>query len=158
MNMNRKLLSPVLLFSALGLYGATLPRCALAQDADAPAEAQVLPAVLESEGIRYVSGGIGSGEAAAMRAESRHYALTLMFYVQAAKAMFVADVDVLIQDAAGKVLMRTRSEGPFLLVQLPAGHYQINCAYRGQEKHFTLAQKGAAPQLVNVMFKDEPAP
>lgn len=156
--MNRKLFPPLLLASLLSVLSATLPRCAVAQDRDAPSEAPVLPAVQESQGIRYVSGGVGSGEAAAMRAESARYALTLLFYVQGEKAMFIADVDVLIQDSAGQVLLHTRSDGPYLLVQLPAGRYRLNCAYRGQEKQFSLQQKAGQPQRVSVLFKDEATP
>jgi hypothetical protein len=46
--------------------------------------------------------------------------------------VFTADVHVTINDAQGKRLLDTRSDGPFLLAKLPVGHYTITAEQQGQ--------------------------
>jgi hypothetical protein len=96
-----------------------------AQTDATPAE----PTVLMQHGIRYVSGGIGEDEAAAMNKMAEQYSLRVMVAGQGGE--YLSDVDVTIASAAGKQIFAARTDGPFLLVRLPAGHYRVS-ATNGQ--------------------------
>jgi hypothetical protein len=86
--------------------------------------------------VTYMSGGVGSDRAAAMKRESSRFPLGLEF-VQGKKdqhAMYLADVPVTIKSAEGRVLLDTRSDGPYLLASLPDGHYTISAEHAGKSE------------------------
>lgn len=94
-----------------------------------------LPAVKSEDGIRFLTGGVGQAQSDAIIAQESHYPLTLEF-VRAAKpdAEYLADVHVIIRNAAGKTVLDTRSDGPFLLADLPDGHYTVEAIDSGHKK------------------------
>ncbi len=90
-----------------------------------------LPQAKTENGIIYLSGGVGKPEAAAMREEARHYPLSMVF--SAAKDNeFLADVQVKIRNNAGKEVLSTVSDGPIMLVKLPAGKYTVAAEAHGK--------------------------
>ena len=106
----------------------TLLLAALALALPALAQPEV-PAAQVVAGVKYVQGGIGKDEAAAMLAEARNYPLALVFS-GGADNHFVADVDIRVRDAAGKTVLQTTADGPIVLIDLPAGKYVVDAEYR----------------------------
>jgi hypothetical protein len=106
-----------LLIGALAL-GLALPAAA------ATMTGGPLPQPVTKNGITYLSGGIGRTEAQAMRAEAKHYPLSMTFSM-AKDNEFLAKVPVTIKDSTGKTVLDTVSEGPILLVKLPEGKYSV---------------------------------
>ncbi len=94
-----------------------------------------LPPLQTQGSVQFLSGGIGQTEAQAFIAAEKSYPLTLEF-VEAAKprAEYLADVHVLIRNAAGQTVLDTKAEGPFLLARLPIGHYTVEATNQGQKK------------------------
>lgn len=91
-----------------------------------PTAAWVLPPVYDTGGVRYRTGGVGLVEAAAMRADKVHYPLTLEFLVRDGETFqFTSRVTVEIIGERGDKLLGVTSEGPFLLADLPPGHYHV---------------------------------
>jgi hypothetical protein len=123
---------PVALFAA-GL-AITLPAVVSAQEGLPPEKHTV-------SGVAYVSGGIGE-EAAAFRHLNSRYTLLLEFAVQpstqdqrmtgSSRGEFVSDVRVTITDPHGQEILSTVSKGPFLAVELPAGHFRVEAEYGGR--------------------------
>jgi hypothetical protein len=86
--------------------------------------------------VTYISGGIGADRSVEMRREASKFPLGLEF-VQGKKeqhAIYLANVQVTIKDAAGKILLATRAEGPYLLAKLPDGRYTINAEHAGRSE------------------------
>jgi len=82
--------------------------------------------------IRYVSGGIGSDEVAAIKEQAGEFSLVLEFAERAGKReRYIADVNVDISGARGAPVLNVRTDGPFLLVDLPAGSYKVSATYKG---------------------------
>lgn len=82
--------------------------------------------------IRYVSGGIGSDEVAAIKEQAGDFSLVLEFAERAGKReRYIADVNVDISGARGAPVLNVRTDGPFLLVDLPAGSYKVSATYKG---------------------------
>ncbi|HET7766682.1 MAG TPA: carboxypeptidase-like regulatory domain-containing protein [Burkholderiales bacterium] len=93
-----------------------------------------LPQSKTENGITYMSGGVGKPEAAAMREEARQYPLSMVF--SAAKDNeFLAGVEVTIKNKAGKEVLSTVSDGPIMLVKLPAGRYTVAAEAHGKTLH-----------------------
>lgn len=113
-----------------------VPATATAAVADArPA----LPAQTHQGGVPYVSGGIGSEESAALKAQFPKYALALTFAsVQNGHNVFLADVPVKILDASGSTVLEVTTDGPYLLVDVPPGKYEVVATHGGKEQRASL--------------------
>src|SRR5215472_2576099 len=96
-----------------------------------------LPQAKSENGITYMSGGVGKPEAAAMWREARDYPLSMIFS-EAKDNEFLADVQVTIKDKAGKEMLSAVSDGPIMLVKLPAGKYNVAVESHGKTLHRTV--------------------
>lgn len=150
------------LFLAVG--GASLPATAAPTRSDhsgiaydsmkvpeaqaAPATASALPPERSFGAVVYRSGGIGEDETRAMTAAMRDYplALTLVEADATGHGSYLAAVDLVIRDAAGREVLRTASEGPFFLARLSPGRYTLTGVYRGvsRERTVTVPARGTA--------------
>jgi|LNFM01.1.fsa_nt_gb hypothetical protein len=81
-------------------------------------------AIVRSEsGIAYVSGGVGAGSLERLGAITGQFNLKLVFALKSGN--YLSGVGVSIFDHAGQALLAVTTEGPWLLVNLPAGRYRI---------------------------------
>ncbi len=101
-----------------------------------------LPPMKTQGSISYLTGGVGKDEAEAIKLAAPKYPLSLEF-VQHAKPKneFLANVDVTIVDQAGATVLKTVSDGPFLLAKVPHGRYTVMAEVNGKTKtmHTTVA-------------------
>lgn len=103
-----------------------------------PLHAGELPPVQQTDGVAYLSGGIGLDESSAIEAESRKWPLTLLFAIKSQqRAVYAADVQVRLLDGRGQLLLETTSDGPYLLLKLAPGPYVVEASLQGK----TLRQK-----------------
>ncbi len=86
--------------------------------------------------VQFLSGGISKGQSDAIKAAAGQYRLMLTFAQRApgGTAQYLADIPVEIRDAQDHVVLKTISEGPYLLANLPAGSYSIKVSSNGQDK------------------------
>lgn len=119
--------TPKLLIGAVAL-GLTLPAAAATMTQSA------LPQAKTENGISYMSGGVGEAESSAMKKEARHYPLSMVFSAKKDNE-YLADVHVHIKDKAGKEVLSTVSDGPIMLVKLPAGKYRVAAEVKGKTLH-----------------------
>ena len=103
--------------------------------------------------VSYVSGGIGSDEAQAMRDAAADYPLTLELAAAAGgpRDEYISNAKVRILDSQGSLLLQTRTEGPFLLVRLPSGLYAVEVEWNGVHKQKTI-EVGERRQHVMLEF------
>ena len=94
--------------------------------------APAVETVQKSGAISFVSGGVGDDSLERIRALAGDFNLQLLFAAKAGN--YLADVGVVIRDARGRVVLRTRADGPFLLVKLPPGEYTVGAAYDGERQ------------------------
>jgi hypothetical protein len=103
--------------------------------------------------VSYVSGGIGSDEAQALREASVDYPLTLELAAAAGgpRDEYVSSAEVRIADSRGALLLDTRTDGPLLLVRLPAGIYAVEVQWNGVHRQRTV-EIGARRQHLLLEF------
>jgi hypothetical protein len=107
------------------LISLTMPTSALAQ-ADIP-ESQ------NYEGIQFITGGIGSEESDAMLELGKKWPLTLEFAQDhPARPLWVADVTLKITNSKRKVVFKAISDGPIMLLNLPADQYELEAVFEGR--------------------------
>lgn len=75
------------------------------------------------QGIRYVSGGVGTDQVEAMQQVAGRYSMRLTF--ASTDGAYLADVTVRVLDAGGKTVFSANGVGPLLYVQIPPGKYRI---------------------------------
>jgi len=90
-----------------------------------------LPKVQTQGNITYISGGIGEDEAAAMKAESKSWPLSIEFSEHLVNQdLWVAQVYLRILDSKGKTLFDTTVDGPIFLGKVPPGNYELLATYQ----------------------------
>ncbi|GIX27242.1 MAG: hypothetical protein KatS3mg123_1123 [Burkholderiales bacterium] len=100
----------------------------------AAAQEFALPPERSQGSVTYLTGGVGKEESDAIKRVQDRYPLSLLFVERGGPNTwhYLANVRVSIQDAAGKSLLETTAEGPFLLAKLPEGRYTVVAEVRGQ--------------------------
>lgn len=107
------------------LISLTMATSALAQ-ADIP-ESQ------NYEGIQFITGGIGSEESDAILELGKKWPLTLEFAQDHPdRPLWVADVTLKITNSKRKVVLKAISDGPIMLLNLPADQYEIEAVFEGR--------------------------
>ena len=114
---------PSLLFSACLL----LPGIGFAEEEGTEAPTRV------ENGILYMSGGIGENQQQSMVQRRKDYTLALTFAMKKT-GEYVADVNVLIQNAANQKILETKSTGPFFYAKLPPGKYKVSAELDGKSQ------------------------
>jgi hypothetical protein len=129
MKKNHKLLIPALLLAI------SLPLAAQAQmpsnpvDAAPPAQAQTSQ---QDPDVTYITGGVGETGLEHFKAIETAYNLKTLY--AAKNGEFLANVNVRITDAKGKVVLDTVTEGPYLLARLKPGSYTVAATFNGTTK------------------------
>lgn len=117
----------------------------------APLQAQHLPAVKFYLDTAYICGGIGSDEAAAFRSALKNFPLSLNFGQQLGeRTAFIADIQVVMRDQQDQVVLNINSGGPYCLLDIDPGQYQVYSTYEGQTLHqnVTVTQLGHTVRFV----------
>jgi hypothetical protein len=104
-------------------------------------------------GIPHVSGGIGEDSLAKMETMAKDFNLKLVFALQSGN--YVTDVQVAIADAKGKTLLQSTSMGPWFLVSLPPGSYQVTATFSGKDIKRSVTVSKAKLQTVDFRWAAE---
>lgn len=108
------------------------------------ADEPVLPRQMY-EGTAFITGGIGEEELAQINAARTDFNVRLLMAEKA--GAYVTGVRIVIVDGKGKTVLEAGSAGPYLLVKLPKGKYQINASYEGRSQDRRLEVGGSAQTL-----------
>jgi hypothetical protein len=82
-----------------------------------------------TNGVTYASGGISDDERNEMQAMKNGY--TLLLKVAAKSGHYLGEVDVVFRRANGEIAFENRLDGPWLLVNLPGGIYDMSVTSEG---------------------------
>lgn len=103
-----------------------------------------------ADGVAYIAGGVGESGRAEINAMQDQYSLKLVFAYT--NGEFLAEVKVVITDAAGKTLVSTDADGPWLLVDLPAGTYKVAGTVNGETKTEQVTVPASGLKTVNMQW------
>jgi len=121
-----------------------IPAAALLIGRASMADDTRLPKPSVDNGIAYVSGGDDYRAAKTFEKSLDTYPLAIELLEKAGPASakanhvvneFTADAKVQIMDKAGKTVFAAESQGPFMLVKLPPGHYRMTATLGGRTLH-----------------------
>ncbi len=99
-------------------------------------------------GSAYISGGIGADEQSALKDEGKGFGLAILA-AEAGTGNYLADVRIHIRDAQAREVLDTLMDGPWLLVDLPAGRYEVEATrnHRMQKHTVSFLARGHAETI-----------
>lgn len=98
-----------------------------------------------------LSGGIGQESVAELRARQREFNIKFIFSL--VEGNFISDVAVKITDRNGRVVLQQVSEGPMLLVRLPAGQYEAALTHGSVTQTRKFAVRGAGLHAMHLRWQ-----
>jgi hypothetical protein len=125
----------------LSLAACALAVASLSSLAAVPARTAAmsrLPAERQADGIRYTTGGITENESAAFKRALHGYPLAIELLEKAKSGQrdeYTADARVHIATPAGKRVFDAQAQGPYMLVRLDPGRYDVSATLGGQTLH-----------------------
>jgi hypothetical protein len=92
-----------------------------------PRYAENLPEPRKAGPVTYITGGVETGEANAIKRAAQEYPLELVFVEKVGKREKPLEgMPVRITDDKGRVVFDGASEGPYFLARLPKGKYTVS--------------------------------
>lgn len=101
--------------------------------------------------VAAVSGGVTEEERERLNAMAQDFNLKIVMATRS--GAYLADVAVVVRDEAGKPVLETRADGPWVLARLPAGRYSVEGSANGAAVRKTVAV-GAAQARVDLRWED----
>lgn len=98
-----------------------------------------------------LSGGVGQESVAELRARQREFNTKFVFSL--VEGNFISDVAVKITDGNGRVVLQQVSEGPILLVRLPAGQYEAALTHGSVTHIRKFALRGAGLHAMHLRWQ-----
>jgi hypothetical protein len=102
----------------------------------------------------FVSGGVSLDELADLRTKQPFFSHSLLTAARGSGA-HLAGVRVRIVDGEGKPVLETEMDGPYLLVDLLPGKYQLEAVNEGETQKRALTLRQGNPQRVVLYFKSD---
>ena len=102
----------------------------------------------------FVSGGVDEAEIADIRTKQPFFALSLLTAAKGSGA-YLAGVRVRILDGKGQSVVETEMDGPYLLVDLQPGKYQLEAVNEGETQKRALAIAEGRQQRLVIYFKSD---
>ena len=113
------------------------------------------PETQYSQGMSYITGGVGEGETVAIRAEAKQWPLLLeMSQIENGRGVWIFGATIKIMSSAKKqIVFDAQAEGPYMLVNLVPGDYAIEATYEGVMQKKTLSVKADSSQKISLFWK-----
>ena len=113
-----------------------------------------IPNTQYSQGIAYVSGGVGAEESQAILDEAKQWPLLLeLSQLERGRGVWIFGAMIQIQDAQNQIIFEASANGPFILINLPAGDYQLAASYQGVVQKRSINLKLSASQKINLFWR-----
>ena len=96
-----------------------------------------------ADGAAYVIGGIGLDEVEALGQQRERFSLSVRTALRGS-GDYLADVQLLVTDAQGRAVFHRPLDGPWLLIDLKPGRYDVQATWHGarQSRSVTIPPQG----------------
>lgn len=113
-----------------------------------------LPSPRESQGVSYVTGGVDLDESTAIKAAMPTYPLVVEVYHQAGgKNEYTASSTLTLATPQGAQVFQATLEGPFALLRVKPGHYDVQVDLEGQVQRKRIEVKSGGSAKAAFVFK-----
>jgi hypothetical protein len=113
-----------------------------------------IPNTQYSQGISYISGGVGEEESQAILAEAKQWPILLeLSQLENGRGVWIFGAKIKILNAQNQVVFDAQADGPYMLVNLPVGDYLLEGSYQGVVQKRSVTVKTESPQKINLFWK-----
>ena len=113
-----------------------------------------IPETQHSQGISYITGGVGEGETVAILAETKQWPLLLeMSQIENGRGVWIFGATIKITDSKKQIIFDAQADGPYMLVNLVPGEYVIEATYQGVVQKRSLSVKPDSSQKISLFWK-----
>jgi hypothetical protein len=114
-----------------------------------------LPQTKTQGTVSFITGGIGSDQSNAMYAAAKKWSVLIeMSQIDGSgRGVWIAGINVRILDSKQKTVLETVSDGPLMLLNAPAGQYEIEATYQGKVLKRSLTIKDKENQRVTLFWR-----
>lgn len=113
-----------------------------------------IPDTQYSQGISYITGGVGEGEAVAILTEAKQWPLLLeMSQIENGRGVWIFGATIKILNSSKQVIFNAQADGPYMLVNLVPGDYVIEAAYEGATQKRSFSIKSELTQKIALFWK-----
>ena len=113
-----------------------------------------VPEAQRSQGVSYITGGVGEEESTAILAEAKQWPLLLeLSQLENGRGVWIFGSQIKIANTKGAIIFDAKADGPYMLVNLDAGDYVIQASYQGVEQKRAISIKAGQPQKISIFWK-----
>ena len=113
-----------------------------------------IPDTQYSDGIAYITGGVGEEESIAILSEAKQWPILLeLSQIENGRGVWIFGAQIKVLDSLRKVIFDAQANGPYMLINLASGDYQVVGTYQGVEQKRALTVKPNSPQKMNLFWK-----
>jgi hypothetical protein len=113
-----------------------------------------IPDTQYSQGISYISGGVGEGESQAILTESKQWPLLLeLSQLENGRGVWIFGAKIKVLNTKNQVIFDAQADGPYMLINLTAGQYQIEASYQGSIQKKSVLIQASGPQKLAIFWK-----
>ena len=113
-----------------------------------------IPETQYSQGISYITGGVGEGETNAILAEAKQWPVLLeMSQIENGRGVWIFGVTIKITNNAKQVIFDAQADGPYMLINLVPGDYSIEASYQGVIQKRSISIKPDSVQKISLFWK-----
>lgn len=113
-----------------------------------------IPDTQYSQGISYISGGVGEEESQAILAEAKQWPLLLeLSQLENGRGVWIFGAKIKILNSQNQVIFDAQADGPYILINLTAGQYQIEASYQGVVQKRSVNVQASASQKLAIFWK-----
>ena len=117
------------------------------------ASAQI-PPTMYSNGISYITGGVGEDESTAIVAEAKLWPLLLeLSQLENGRGVWIFGANIKVVNANKQTIFDAQADGPYMLINLSAGDYVVVATYQGVEQKRSISVKANTPQKISIFWK-----
>ena len=113
-----------------------------------------IPETQHSQGISYVTGGVGESETVAILADAKQWPLLLeMSQIENGRGVWIFGAIIKIMNSKKQMIFDAQADGPYMLINLESGDYVIEAAYQEVTQKRVLSIKANSPQKISLFWK-----
>ena len=113
-----------------------------------------VPETQHSQGISYITGGVGQEETLAILAEAKQWPLTLeLSQIDNGRGVWIFGAVIKITNSKKQTIFDAQADGPYMLINLESGDYMLDATYQGVVQKRLLAIKTDSPQKISIFWK-----
>ena len=113
-----------------------------------------VPETQHSQGISYITGGVGQEETVAILAEAKQWPLTLeLSQIENGRGVWIFGATIKITNSKKQSIFDAQADGPYMLINLESGDYVLEASYQGVAQKRALSINAGSPQKISIFWK-----